>query len=910
MMSTLRAVSNSRCIASTKLSPPNHSECLVDRNALINILDDGANKRLVTLVAAAGTGKTQLLSQWYHTHKLQRPIAWLSLDPEDNCPNRFYDYLFAALQRAIPGIREPLFQVQGDSLCSPIARCDALIQCLSKQPDDIYIVLDDLHVINACGILDGLSYLLKNLPAHVHLLIASRGKLELSLGNLKLNQAIMELDQEHLVFSREEIGQFYRAFAGVECSEEKAEELETLTEGWVAGVKIALLTERNILNDECVGCAGCSDQVQRQLYEYFALNVMNGLQSYLQNMLLQSAVLPKFNAEALNHVLAIRDGQQLIEYLSESNLFVKTSRLSTGVYQYHPLFREFLLERLATHSGEEWDLLVERAVTWLLEQGELKDAMALALKSNDAGLLESTYEHCCYEWLRDGCFDEVIAGAQNFSEAYLVEHRDVAACLICALIFSRKFNQAEYYIEELFDGATLRLNSQQQEELLAYRTVLSSLLDFLKNNMRNFDGNQYAMSFIKIQNKKLMGLKAFRSVVDAYYNLQHSQLDDAKCEVEKATTKLGLIKQTYLHSFAELVLILSDQRQGSNFDAKQRAEQAFEKVKDSKYTQVWLNAATALAVVRYEENRIEEAKELLAETKPMLSSAGVTEIITASYTCSARIASIEGDSTKAMRLLDYLLKVLSVGNYDCFTAVARHELMLTALLHKRLDVVERVKADIDADYGAIDLLSTCEPEYGMTWDRYVMCNAYYYFAKEEYLTALAYAQMLAEKAKASNFISRYSVAYAFSMVCLSKLGRFSELDQSFREFYDQLSVSNYNRSLFDEAPGFSKIFCQKIYRADYYSVPNSFSSSYGDVLQEPAVVEENKDADVMETELTDREKSLLMLLTEGYSNKEISNKCDIALSTTKWHFKNIYTKLNAKNRTEAALKAKQLGLLA
>ncbi len=51
--------------------------------------------------------------------------------------------------------------------------------------------------------------------------------------------------------------------------------------------------------------------------------------------------------------------------------------------------------------------------------------------------------------------------------------------------------------------------------------------------------------------------------------------------------------------------------------------------------------------------------------------------------------------------------------------------------------------------------------------------------------------------------------------------------------------------------------------------------------------------------LTGKEQEIMELLVRGLDNSSISKQTGIALSTTKWHLKNIYAKLGVSNRTEA-----------
>jgi LuxR family maltose regulon positive regulatory protein len=61
--------------------------------------------------------------------------------------------------------------------------------------------------------------------------------------------------------------------------------------------------------------------------------------------------------------------------------------------------------------------------------------------------------------------------------------------------------------------------------------------------------------------------------------------------------------------------------------------------------------------------------------------------------------------------------------------------------------------------------------------------------------------------------------------------------------------------------------------------------------------------------LTSREVAILLLLAQGLSNQEISERSQIALSTTKWHLKNVFAKLDVSTRTGALARAKELNLI-
>jgi LuxR family maltose regulon positive regulatory protein len=61
--------------------------------------------------------------------------------------------------------------------------------------------------------------------------------------------------------------------------------------------------------------------------------------------------------------------------------------------------------------------------------------------------------------------------------------------------------------------------------------------------------------------------------------------------------------------------------------------------------------------------------------------------------------------------------------------------------------------------------------------------------------------------------------------------------------------------------------------------------------------------------LSQRELEVLQLIAQGFSNREISERLFLALSTVKGHNRNIFGKLQVQRRTEAVARARELGLL-
>src|SRR5215212_580216 len=160
-------------LLATKVNLPRTRPDRLARSRLVQRLGEGVGRPLVLVCTPAGFGKTTLLADWAADATL--PVGWLSLDPDDNEPMRFWRYVVAALAREARGLGERL-----DPLLSPGSGTSthgvvtALINRLQAQPDELALVLDDYHLIDEPAIHDSLGFLLSHLPPRLHLVIATR----------------------------------------------------------------------------------------------------------------------------------------------------------------------------------------------------------------------------------------------------------------------------------------------------------------------------------------------------------------------------------------------------------------------------------------------------------------------------------------------------------------------------------------------------------------------------------------------------------------------------------------------------------------------------------------------------------------------------------------------------------------
>jgi len=206
-------------LLATKLYAPPARPDLVARPRLFERLSAGLNGKLTLIAAPAGFGKTTLVSAWIaetakgirqsakdHAERdepgLPFSVAWVSLDPRDNDPSRFFCYVIAALNTLAPGSGDAALALLQTPRPPPLeAIVTTLLNGLSaalrheRAGLPAVLVLDDYHAIEAPAIHRTLTTLIEHLPPQLHLLLATRADPPLPLARLRACRQLSELQR-------------------------------------------------------------------------------------------------------------------------------------------------------------------------------------------------------------------------------------------------------------------------------------------------------------------------------------------------------------------------------------------------------------------------------------------------------------------------------------------------------------------------------------------------------------------------------------------------------------------------------------------------------------------------------------------------------------------------------------------
>ncbi|MFJ1733030.1 LuxR C-terminal-related transcriptional regulator [Streptomyces sp. NPDC088254] len=338
-----------------------------------------AETRLTAVVAPAGWGKTSLLSGWAADPEEKRRIAWVSLDESDDEPVRFWSYVLTALHNAGDAISTGPLKALDAADVSPVdLALPRLLNELAASEVAHVLVLDDYHLLTDPRIHEAVEYLVSYLPASLRIVIATRTDPPLPIARLRARGDLTELRAAQLRFSPDEAAALVSAVSGHDLDKTTATAMWERTEGWAAGLQLAALALRA---DPAKAHAD-----DRHLLDYFAAEVLPGLEPRHRDLLVRAAPLERLSGPLCDAALQVTGSAQVLADLVRADLFVAALDDEQQWYRCHHLLREVLAHEATTDPRE----VLGHAAAWFTDQDRIDDAVRHLLRAdrdNDAAEL-------------------------------------------------------------------------------------------------------------------------------------------------------------------------------------------------------------------------------------------------------------------------------------------------------------------------------------------------------------------------------------------------------------------------------------------------------------------------------------------------------------------------------------------
>jgi ATP/maltotriose-dependent transcriptional regulator MalT/DNA-binding SARP family transcriptional activator len=361
-----------------KLTRPKVHRAL-QRERLFEHLDQARDRPLVWVVAPPGAGKTTLVSSYVEARKLK--AAWYHVDAGDEDIGTFFYYLAQTLPASRSKREEPLPLFSPAYLADLPAFCRHFFRSFfARLPANGVLALDNYHELSPRSPMHSvLAQAVREVPEGQAIVVISRAGAPTELSHLRATEKVSTVDWTLLRLSLDET----RAIAATRASIEDAtlRRIHRLSDGWAAGIALSLERAKQASPSRSVQD---SHEELAEMFDYFAAQVLSSATPEMQEFLKRTSLMPAMTTDMAKRMSGRADSEALLEDLHRRGMFTDRRNTKPPIYQYHDLFRAFLMTQLESSVTPTQLRDLQRQAGELLEQNDYRDhALRLHLAAHD-----------------------------------------------------------------------------------------------------------------------------------------------------------------------------------------------------------------------------------------------------------------------------------------------------------------------------------------------------------------------------------------------------------------------------------------------------------------------------------------------------------------------------------------------
>jgi len=886
----------------TKLQPPTLSPDTLLRPKLIQRLENGRYRKLSLISAPAGYGKSVLARIWQES--CDCPVAWLSLDKNDNDLRVFLSYVVSAIQTIFPkGCEDTTFLLNGMQLPPSDLLTTSLINETAVLPNPFILVLDDYHLIQNPDIHQLINTLIQYQSPHMHLALITRQDPPVDLVNLRAKNQVTEIRLSELRFNESEAKQYLKISLGDSLSPDLANQLIERTEGWAVGLRLAVLAFRNQIDE--LPALETYQGSNHYIMSYLVKEVLQQQPQQIQIFLLYTSLLDRFCTPLCDALLNINqkprqpNSQEILEHLRQDNLFLISLDPHGEWFRYHHLFQDLLRHQLKTAVAPgEISNLHKQASIWFAQHGFVEEALDHAFEADNMQLAVQILDQAKVSLLNETQWQKLEQLLRRFPrnvveqspelliiESWIFYHNGQYPKLPAALANLRQqIDQTElaHNIKTNLLGEINSLNSIISYYAMDIDGTIKQSTEALKQTNREFWISRILARLMLAGAYLMIGDKnnAYSTIYQAFDEepIQSKSFKAALttivCNVDWLAADVKGLQQNAMQAIQQYQDVYSPEMLGyAHFhlgtahyllNDLTAAEQHFSYVNERPYTtygDAFAHSACGLASTYQTQGRDQEARDVVDAALAFLLVTGNSRLLMVMKAFQIELALQQGQVSAAIQWANQIdsippLTPMTRLYVPHFTLV---KIWLTektpVSLQKAADLLSQLKTFTETTHNTLFLIQTL------------------------ILEAISY-QLSGDKTNALATLERaLTLALPSGIICF-----FIDFEPIMVSLLTNLKVDN----------------------TELLAYKNEILSA---MTPTPQPLLTTNDTFSLIEPLTERELDVLTLLSQRQTDKEIAQKLHISPHTVRTHTKNIYTKLDVNNRRAAALRARELGLV-
>ena len=868
-------------ILATKLFIPPPRPGLVPRPRLIERLNGGLNHKLTLVSAAAGFGKTTLVSEWLAGSAY--PAAWLSLDEGDNDPYRFLAYGVAALQTIMPTVGTGVLAVLHAPQPPPVeVLLTTLLNELAALPQHFTLVLDDYHLLDSQPIDHALTFLLKHQPPQLHLVIMTREDPQFPLSQLRARGQLTEVRVADLRFTHAEAADFLNQVMGLNLSAADIAALETRTEGWIAGLQLAALSMQG--STDTARFIESFTGSHRFVLDYLAEEVLQRQPEHVQRFLLHTAILERMCAPLCDAVVgdAAAKGQDTLAYIDRANLFIISLDSERRWYRYHHLFGDLLRQRL--HQYMDASAVAElhlRASMWYEANGLEIEAFHHAAAAHDFDQASRLAEGGGMPLLFRGAAGSVLGWLHSLPPAVLDAKPGLWVMYASAVLFAGRMSEIEAKLqaaERALDKPTL---DEHERDMIGHIASIRATVAVALNQVDLIiSQSRRALDYLHPNNLPVRTATIWTLGV-AY------QLQGDRAAARRAYSEAISTSQAIGHIIIHLMATFGFGNMQEADNQLTEAVATYQRVVDmagQPPLPVACSGYIGLARISYERDDLEAAQRYAEQAVHLVRQIEKTDQLVVCEVFLARVRLAQGDLAGAEAIL----------------ARAEHFARQHFFAASRLPEVAAVQVLALLQRGDLPAAHDLANRYDLP-----VSQACVRLAQHDPAAALARLEPPYQQAVEKGWVDQQLKLRVLQAVALFELGDRAKAVQWLGDVLRLGEPEGFTRTFIDAGLPMVKLLAEAVSRGvmpDYAG--KLLAAMDARALPSPRLAPQS-----LIEPLSSRELEVLGLIAQGHSNHEIGERLFLTLNTVKGHNQRIFGKLQVERRTEAVARARELGLL-
>ena len=890
-------------LLATKLLPPRLPAGLIDRPRLVDLAAQAENKRLTVIRAPAGYGKTSLALAWLNRLRQSGAlVAWLTIDTDDDEPARFLHHLAQALRNACGNVGASAIGLTADASLVPAQSIvSTLINELVEVDDEVYLFLDDYHLISLPVVREVVAFFLEHVPSHVHVVVCTRDDSTLPLARLRARNELLEIDASTLRFNFEETQCFIERECPGRLGPSTIRSLFANTEGWAAALRISASV---LGRDEYQPESGTPSGASRPFAAYLE-EMLKRLPAEMVEFMLRTAILDRLTASLCEAVTGVVDSQGMLETITARQLLLEPIDIEGHWFRYHHLMRDYLRQRLETRHRLELADVHRRACRWYAQQEQWTDAVRHAIAAGATDEAISLMGRCAMTLVTKGDLLTLLGWQRQFPAHLMRGQVQVRLAIAWGMALAMRFDDALAMLDALEGDAAGNATEHIRWECRAIRAVLAALQDdpqralpiaqrCLDQPSNDVWTTNVVSNVVRFGHWKAGNLEALYATPWIPYSIEDDQRN-----VFSSVYRLCLLGHAEME---QLRFALAEQHfiESMHLAERYSGPQSISAAL----------CAPMIAQIRYEQGRFNEAESLILDLMPVVDLAVMLDNVLIAYRVLVRIAIARSDTAQAHALLD---RAQALGHKRGWHRLTSAALVERTRLHLREGRIAEASACASQLEGLAAGGPASSPPVSAEIDNYralgAACVALTQNRVHEAADMLSAACRSAECRHGDYFALRLHTTLALAWM---GAGKRSEAVEVFAEVVKVAAPAGIYQSILDQGPEIEALL-QAVRTDTRHSVQMRDITEYIDRLLEGCRTLYQHDSksrrDAARESLSARERNIVELIARGLSNKEIARSLGIGPETVKSHVKSIFVKLAVDKRAHAVARAQALGLV-